>query len=294
MSQSSPTISVIIPTYNGAHRICNTLDAIFSQSVLPDEIIVVIDGSTDATEQVVEKYTQKFNNLKIVKQPNMGRAVVRNTGVKKASGKIIIFYDDDTRPQISSVQKHLEIQSKNECLCGGLAIEDPSLCKTDIQKYKLHLSLKWTSKYEGLNKLNSKNLFLTAANFSISKGLFQNLSGFNESLTDAEDYDLGRRALEQGYNVFFDKKNISWHDDFITCRSYIKRRREYELATARLNESKPPKWYKAFFYSFFSNRLWVYAIDQDRFVKILPKRLRFFLYTLVIWGMSRYYVKRNL
>jgi len=171
------TISVIVPTYNGAHRILNVLRALENQTVNDFELIVAIDGSNDDTLTVLNTSNFSFKNFRIIEQPNKGRASIRNLGAKNADGDLLIFYDDDTRPTNDSIEKHVEFhRSHQNCLCGGIAIEDPAFCKTDIQKYKRHLSLKWTAKYQqGLNKLNRENLFLTAANFSIPKSIFDKL-----------------------------------------------------------------------------------------------------------------------
>jgi glycosyltransferase involved in cell wall biosynthesis len=292
MSQSSPTISVIIPTYNGAHRISNTLNAIMNQSVSPDEVIVVIDGSTDSTEQIVEIYTQKFKKLKIVEQPNKGRAGVRNTGAKNATGEILIFYDDDTRPEPDSILRHRDFHRAHpNSICGGFPVEDEKLMKTDIQKYKLWLSKKWTAKYhEGLNLLASQNLFLTAANMSIPKALFDLLGGFDEKLTDAEDYELAVRAFQGGIPVYFDKSNIAWHDDFINCKQYINRRKEYKKASMKGNIEAIYKyglWSKIDRF-LFSLPFWVYLIDHTNILTLLPKKLRYGLYSLIIWRSAGY------
>ena len=295
MNQQSITISVIIPTYNGAHRISNTLKAIVGQSVSPDEVIVVIDGSTDSTEQVVESYSHKFKNLVIVKQPNKGRAGVRNTGAKNANGELLIFYDDDTRPEPDSILRHWDFHRTHpNSICSGFPLEDEKLLKTDIQQYKLWLSKKWTAKYhEGLNLLNNQNLFLTAANMSIPKVLFDSLGGFNEKLSDAEDYELAVRGNERGIPIYFDKSNIAWHDDFITCKGYIKRRRAYEKVGIRMESQKNMFTIKSMLYSLFSNKFLVKLIERNLLINILPRTSRYFLYTLVIWGLSKYYPERN-
>lgn len=298
MEEHTTIISVIIPTYNGANRITKTLDAILNQSVPPDEIIVVIDGSTDDTGQVVEHYGSKFENLKIIVQANMGRAGVRNTGAKNASGDLLIFYDDDTRPEPDSVLRHREFHRKHpNSICGGFPLEDEQLMKTDIQKYKLWLSKKWTAKYEnGLNRLTDKNLFLTAANMSIPKTVFDSLGGFNEKLTDAEDYELAVRAQEKGIPIYFDKSNIAWHDDFIKCSGYIGRQKEYAKVQESLNKmvgvSKHRRPYlpnpmKKTIYRLLGNKYFVNLIDRG-YLRYLPKKIRYLLYDIVITGAAKF------
>jgi glycosyltransferase involved in cell wall biosynthesis len=301
------TASIIIPTYNGAHRISNTLDAIINQSVSPEEVIVVIDGSTDQTEKVVEEYLKKFINLKIIKQPNLGRAGVRNTGVKYATSDLLIFYDDDMRPCRDSIARHVEFHKNcHNAICGGNQLEDVEVMKSDIQHYKALLSRKWTAKYdEGLNLLSEKNLFLTAANMSMTKTLFNALGGFNEKLRDAEDYELAVRAYERGIPIYFDKSNIAWHDDFITCKSYINRQRQYNAMTEPLNALFPsiylrkPKnrdhlpFLKRLVYGFFVNFRWSEWIDGQKLI-FLPKRIRYKIYGVVIAALGHYFPEERI
>lgn len=86
-------ISVVIPAYNAATTIERTLQSCFAQSVLPFEIIIVNDASTDATLSILESYQERISiiNLEI----NKGVAHARNTGWKIATGDIVAFLDSD-------------------------------------------------------------------------------------------------------------------------------------------------------------------------------------------------------
>lgn len=87
----SPLVSVIVPTYNRAKTLPETLDSILNQTYNAIEIIVVDDGSTDETKDVMEKY----KNVIYIYQENKGQASARNTGLKRASGEIISSLDSD-------------------------------------------------------------------------------------------------------------------------------------------------------------------------------------------------------
>src|SRR3979490_1155633 len=89
------SVSIIIPTFNGASRIANCLDALRQQVAGRDaEILVVNDGSTDNTANVVDRYP----GVRLITQANAGPAAARNRGALEARGKIILFTDDDCTP----------------------------------------------------------------------------------------------------------------------------------------------------------------------------------------------------
>lgn len=88
----APAISVIIPTYNCAPFIKAAIDSIFGQTIAPAEVIVIDDGSTDGTEQVLAAYGSRISYHR---QANAGVSVARNRGLEIATGDFITFLDAD-------------------------------------------------------------------------------------------------------------------------------------------------------------------------------------------------------
>ena len=89
------SVSVIIPAYNAEKTLKNCLDALLEQTLLPNEIIVVDDGSTDSTPTIASTYSL----VNLHSQKNQGPAHARNVGARKAKGKIILFLDSDCVPE---------------------------------------------------------------------------------------------------------------------------------------------------------------------------------------------------
>jgi glycosyltransferase involved in cell wall biosynthesis len=84
-------VSIIVPTYNRANFLSACLDALLSQIGIDDEIIVVVDGSTDETPEVLARY----DSIEIVKQVNAGKARALNAGLQKCAGQFVWIVDDD-------------------------------------------------------------------------------------------------------------------------------------------------------------------------------------------------------
>src|SRR5688500_2523416 len=223
-------VSVIIPTYNGAKKIAGIIQALQKQTYSPSDVIVVIDRSTDNTGAVLNSLQHGLKSLKCNEPENKGRAAVRNSGAKQATGELLIFFDDDMLPLPACVEGHVAHHTKHpgSILTGGLS-EPINKTSSYILKYKAYLSNKWTGELQqsSSGSLNKNSLFITAANFSIAKKTFNELGGFDEKLRDAEDMDFAIRAHKADIPLYFDQKVFAWHDDTISCRNFIKRQRQY-------------------------------------------------------------------
>ena len=86
-------VSVIIPTYNRAHLIKRSAMSVLNQTYSNLELIIVDDGSTDNTEEVVKSIDD--NRVIYIKQPNQGACAARNNGIDHAKGEFIAFQDSD-------------------------------------------------------------------------------------------------------------------------------------------------------------------------------------------------------
>jgi glycosyltransferase involved in cell wall biosynthesis len=94
-SGDRPHISVVVPVYNGEKTIAQTVECLLRQSLKPDEIIIVDDGSTDGTRDALRKFDQR---IMVLAQANSGPASARNRGVKAAKCSFVAFTDSDCLP----------------------------------------------------------------------------------------------------------------------------------------------------------------------------------------------------
>ncbi len=111
---SKPLVSAIIPVYNGAAFLRETLQSVFAQQYDPIEVIVVDDGSNDGSLEILSEYG---NRLILIKQFHQGVAVARNTGLARAQGKYIALIDHDdlwlpekTKQQVDYLEMHPDIE----------------------------------------------------------------------------------------------------------------------------------------------------------------------------------------
>jgi glycosyltransferase involved in cell wall biosynthesis len=113
MTNAQPLVSVVITDYNGSAFIDRTLTRARSQTYENLEIIVVDDGSTDASPQIVAEHAKQDPRIRTVRQPNAGVAAARNRGVREARGDLVAFLDHDDLWHKSIIEK--QVARFNEC-----------------------------------------------------------------------------------------------------------------------------------------------------------------------------------
>ena len=91
------TFSIIIPAYNAESYLSRCLDSIFSQEFNDYEVIVINDGSSDGTTDILNEYSAKHPNLQVINQSNQGMATARNRGLEVAQSEYVLFADSDDR-----------------------------------------------------------------------------------------------------------------------------------------------------------------------------------------------------
>ena len=88
-------VSVIVPVYNAKKYIEQCVESILSQTLKEMELILVNDGSTDNSLEIIKKYEKQYNNVIVIDQSNQGVMNARCNGYEKASGEYIAFVDND-------------------------------------------------------------------------------------------------------------------------------------------------------------------------------------------------------
>ena len=122
------SISCIVPVYNGARFLAEALESILAQTLRPTEIIVVDDGSTDATPAVGRAYSQ---HVFYVRQPNAGPASARNLGIGFATGSFLSFLDADDLWHADKLARQMHALESNPTA---------GLCVTYLQNFRVEES----------------------------------------------------------------------------------------------------------------------------------------------------------
>ncbi|MBZ4664696.1 MAG: glycosyl transferase family 2 [Caloramator sp.] len=117
----SPLVSVIIPMYNVEKYISDTLESVLNQTYKNLEIIIIDDGSTDKSVDIVTSFKDKFNNIQYIYQKNSGVSSARNKGIYNAKGEYIAFLDSDDLWEKTKIEKQMYRilnTGAGACYCG--------------------------------------------------------------------------------------------------------------------------------------------------------------------------------
>jgi glycosyltransferase involved in cell wall biosynthesis len=187
---TSKDLSVIIPTYNRLPLLERALGSVLAQTVLPQEIIIIDDGSEDSTEQLV-KHFKNSSEVKILyhKQPNRGPASARNRGIERSSSTFLAFLDSDDHWHKRKIENQFDELKKN------------------YQTRVSHTREKWLRRGEHLNQKKihiptGGTIFNSCLNLCcvgmstvmLNKSIFDDYGLFDENLRCCEDYDFWLRV----------------------------------------------------------------------------------------------------
>jgi glycosyltransferase involved in cell wall biosynthesis len=189
----SPLVSVVIPAYDAAWCVARAIDSVLAQSFRDFEVIVVDDGSTDGTADVLSRYGDV---LRIVSKSNGGMSSARNAGIRAARGTYIAFLDADDRWLPEKLARQIEMLAAHPDLafCGAVAtLEDPTGQK--LGEWRGHIG-----SHASVSEVFSNHGAVAGGASAViaKRNLVVELGGFDETLAGAEDTDLWIRLADRG------------------------------------------------------------------------------------------------
>lgn len=252
---AQPLVSIIVSVYNGAKGISQTLDSLCKQTYNNIEIIVVDDGSTDNTVEIVEVVRVKDHRIRLVHhERNLRLAAGRNTGLHHSRGEIICFTDDDVVVDPHWIEALMSVYRKRPEVAGVGGRIASFQVKTLFEKYATYGKNKVYDHtpvvgFSGRSSLYLKKFFswrqfqlqdgdpiqsIMGMNSSYRRSVLEITRGFDPSLMKGEDWDANIRALKSKTESYFDpqlSRGVDWELNirlqknqrpfFVYCRDAI-------------------------------------------------------------------------
>lgn len=231
------SVSIIIPTFNGASRIGNCLDALVKEITEHNaEILVVNDGSTDNTTDIVGRYP----GVRLINQANSGPAAARNHGAKEAQGTIILFTDDDCVPIPDWLRSMIA------------PFDDPEIvgvkgayCSTQTSLIARFVQVEYEDRYRLMAHLPSID-FVDTYSAGFRRDRFLEMNGYDTSfpVACAEDIELSYRMSERGWRMKFVPTAIVYHTHPDTFWQYMTKKHKFAFWRILALRKNPKKTLK--------------------------------------------------
>ncbi len=206
----SPSVSVVIPSYNYARFLRKAVESLQAQSFSNWEVIIVDDGSTDDTDKVVADLLKEEQRIVYLWQQNSGTSAAKNAGIRLARGEYILFLDADDLLTANKLAAHLEHFSNNPHI-------DISYSRfryfQDGDEHRLFTKLDLSSEKEWVVEIDGRYdvalpVFLRGNNMVIHaamvrKSLVDRVGDFDTGMRALEDWDYWLRCLLRGAHIAF-------------------------------------------------------------------------------------------
>jgi len=228
-----PRISVVLCSYNGARTIADCLDGLARLDYPDYEVIVVDDGSRDATAAIAGRY-----NVALIRTPKGGLARARNAGLAAASGEIVAYIDDDAYPDPHWLRYlAATFMSTHHAGVGGPNIAPPgdgwiAECVARAPGGPQHVLLS-----------DEEAEHIPGCNMAFRRTCLEAIGGFDPQFrTAGDDVDVCWRLQERGWTLGFQPAALVWHHRRNSARTYWTQQIGYGRAEAMLERKWPEKY----------------------------------------------------
>jgi glycosyltransferase involved in cell wall biosynthesis len=203
MSNATPRVSAIIPTYNRSHQTISAIESVLAQTYPDFEIVVVDDGSKNGSDRVIERFisqsTTECHPIHFLRQTNQGASIARNTGIAKAQGEYIAFLDSDDvwLPEKLERQVRAMQQLGEEC---GACVTDARLVNNEgLNESSFQVHRRPYEQGIGIDRTATISIARSFSGFWMSSLLvradvLKQLGGFSTDISFIEDRDLHFRV----------------------------------------------------------------------------------------------------
>jgi len=202
---SNALISVVIPAMNRANVIERAVNSALEQTIPVHEIIIVDDGSTDDSIEVIKKMPAYGTKIKLLlNETNMGAPYSRNKGAAQAEGEFIAFLDSDDRWLPSKLEKQMSLQSSS----GACAVFTNFVFIRNGTRQLGQVKEKVT-----LADLFGRNVLGATSSLVVKKAVFEEVSGFTQDLPSCQDWDLYLRLAQKTDLYCLTEPLVEYHID---------------------------------------------------------------------------------
>ncbi len=225
---SVPELSIIVPTYNRKQRLLRLLHALnqATDEGVAFEVVAVVDGATDGTEASLRELQPSYP-LHVRVQENRGPAAARNHAIAAASGRVLLFLDDDVVPAPGTIARHaLRHREDPLAVVTGPMAAPPRMRMAPWLEWEAAMLQKQYAAMQAGRYAPTSRQFYTA-NASVARAHIERVGGFDERYRRAEDVELAARLRDLALHFQFDAEALVWHEPDRSYRGWLRVAYEY-------------------------------------------------------------------
>ncbi len=289
-----PQVSVIIPTYNRSVVLPMAIDSVLNQTYKDFEIIVVDDGSSDNTREVVAGYASRHAQIRYVWQENKKQAAARNFGIQLAKGEYIAFLDSDDTWMSTKLGQQVVILNQEASV--GMVYCNQLLAVDNGDPGRLRYKQGWLSSGNVFKDLLRRRFYCSTQTVLVRRAVLDQVGFFDEHFANAlEDWELTLRIAYHCQVVCVDEPLVWRLENVNYPREYSLTRAENHRAILEKtfsqcsisHKEKNRLWKSAWFtwgLSFLESQYYLKSIVC--FTRALGRGHRFALPALLLGGMG--------
>jgi glycosyltransferase involved in cell wall biosynthesis len=229
---SDPKVSIVMPAYNVAPYIGETLESVFAQTFTDYEVIIVNDGSPDTEE--FERALEPFRNrIRYLKQENRGAGAARNIALRAARGEYIAFLDADDVWLPHYLEEQIKSIKRADCdlICADAILFDQSPFAGKTFMELLMSTASPTGRITFLGLVSAEQSLVTSGVLARRQPIF-NVGLFDESLRNSQDFDLWLRLVHSGARLEYHRRVLlryRWHEGSLSGDDVNRNKRQLRV-----------------------------------------------------------------
>lgn len=221
VSEGAPAVSVIVPVYNDPSGIRTTLESLVDQSAprTEYEVIVVDNGSSDGTRDVVKRFADRFDNVRLAVESELqGSYAARNRGIRVARGSVLAFVDADMSVDPDWLSRAIGVLEATdaEYLACDVRIYQPGRDEGLVGKYNRRTDLQ-------VGRFVRRMRFAPTCSLFVRRSLLDDVGHFDPRFRSSGDLEFGHRVDAAGRTLYYAPEIVMYHPARTTLRALLRK-----------------------------------------------------------------------
>jgi GT2 family glycosyltransferase len=277
---AAPSVEVVIPVYNGLQTLPGCLDAVLRQTLAPEAVWVVDNGSTDGTYEWLQERQRMEPRLRVLRELRRGQAAARNAALRLVEAEVVAFTDADCVPETTWLEQLLPPYADPGvgAVAGAVLGHEP---RNPVERYLSVAGFPTPPEPRLVDAYAFPTVAFYTANLSARSRVLRDLGGFDPAMPPADDLDLCARTLTAGWKMAYTPEARVRHVHRSRAWAMLRRLYEYGASRPKLLRKNCP----GLLYTLAGRRWWTWKGGPTGCLNLTsPEKVCFGLACLSLWS----------